>query len=158
MSEKNLIEMHPKQQMKVTMMLADYAVGTPDGKLTVVGAGWSIRAPVPAPFAVAAIVEVPWDQANKQHTLQLTLTDADGQPFNLPDGSQFALPADNFEVGRPPGVKPGTALAHNVVLNCGPLPFEAGKQYVWQLTINGTAHEDWRLPFSVAPGDQLNVA
>lgn len=44
----------PERGMKVTAMLADYAAATPDGKLTVVGAGWTInRASQPGPFAIA---------------------------------------------------------------------------------------------------------
>jgi hypothetical protein len=152
------VPLHPQKEMKVTMLLADYAAATPDGKLTVVGAGWKVISPAPHPFAVAAIVEVPWDLANKRHTLQLRLVDADGQPFTLPDGSELELPPDQFEVGRPAGVKPGTAISHNVVLNSMPLPFEAGKHYVWEIEINGVKHEDWRLPFSVAQAPQSQAA
>jgi len=151
------VPLHPQKQMRVTMMLADYAVGTPDGKLTVVGAGWKLIA-VGAPFAVAAIVEVPWDLTNTKHTLQLRLVDADGQPLTMPDGQPLELPPDVFEVPRPAGVKPGTSIAHNVVLNSGPLPFEPG-QYVWEITINGAQHEEWKLPFTVvAAGPQAQAA
>jgi hypothetical protein len=149
--------LHPVKEMKVTMMLADYAAVTA-GKLTAVGAGWTIISPAPTPFAVAAIVEVPWDQTNRQHALQIALVDADGQAFTLPDGQTLELPLDHFEVGRPPGVKPGTAQTHIVVVNFAALPFEPGNQYVWQLTINGSQHEDWRLPFTVAPTPQIQAA
>jgi hypothetical protein len=39
--------------LNVTLVLADYAVVS-DGKLTIVGGGWSITGPDPAPSAVAA--------------------------------------------------------------------------------------------------------
>ena len=38
--------------MKVTMLLADYAA-VADGKLTIVGGGWSVTGPVSPPFAIA---------------------------------------------------------------------------------------------------------
>ena len=44
--------------MKVTVMLADYAQGA-DGKLTIVGGGWSVTGPMPVPFAIAVLFQVP---------------------------------------------------------------------------------------------------
>ena len=68
--------------MKVTMLLADYAQ-VADGKLTVVGGGWSLTGPEPSPFGIAILVHVPWDQANRRHTLRLELVDADGVPVTI---------------------------------------------------------------------------
>ena len=69
--------------MKVTMLLADY-VQVSDGKLTVVGGGWSLTGPEPTPFGIAILVHVPWDQANRRHTLRLELVDADGRAVTGP--------------------------------------------------------------------------
>src|SRR3954454_25236903 len=69
--------------VKVTMLLADFAQ-VADGKLTVVGGGWSLSGPEPTPFGIAILVHVPWDQANRRHTLRLELIDADGQPVLMP--------------------------------------------------------------------------
>ena len=49
----------PERGMKVTAMLADYAAAA-DGKLTIVGGGWTVTGPQPVPFAIAILVEVPW--------------------------------------------------------------------------------------------------
>src|SRR5215813_13806477 len=97
--------------MKVTMLLADYAT-VADGKLTVVGGGWSIYGPEPIPFAIAIKLEVPWDQTNTEHKLRLELVDADGQPVVVPtpDGEQQLMMEGTFNVGRPPTVKPGTPI------------------------------------------------
>jgi hypothetical protein len=54
----------------------------------------------------------------------------------------------DFEVGRPPGLKPGTPLDFPVAMNSTPLPLEPGR-YEWRLTIDGQSHQDWTLAFTV---------
>ena len=141
--------------MKVTMLLADY-VQVSDGKLTIVGGGWSLTGPDPTPFGIAILVHVPWDQANRRHTLRLELIDADGQSVTVPavgeegEGEPIVFLNDiEFEVGRPAGIKPGTPLELPLAVNSGPLPLEPGSRYEWRLSINGDGDEDWRLAFSV---------
>jgi hypothetical protein len=126
-----------------------------DGKLTVVGGGWSITGPEPVPFGIGILVHVPWDLANTRHTLRLELLDADGGPVEVAvedsDEEQPVVFFDDvpFEVGRPPGIKPGTPLEFVVAVNSGPLPLEPGARYEWRLSIDGRQQDDWRLPFSV---------
>jgi hypothetical protein len=137
--------------MRVTMLLADFAQVS-DGKLTVVGGGWSLTGPDPVPFGIAILIRVPWDQANQRHVMRLELLDADGIEVEMEtdDGSEPVVFFDDvpFEVGRPAGLKPGTPLDFPVAVNSGPLPLEPGR-YEWRLTIDGEADDDWRLPFSV---------
>ena len=113
--------------MKVTMLLADFAQ-VADGKLNVIGAGWSITGPQPSPFAVALLFDVPWDQANENHEFRLDLLDADGQPvyIDTEEGEQPLFVEGGFEVGRPPGVRRGTHLTVPVALNLGPQPLPPG--------------------------------
>jgi len=140
--------------MKVTMLLADYAQ-VADGKLTVVGGGWSLTGPDPTPFGIAILVHVPWDQANRRHTLRLELVDADGQPVTAPTAEEgeeapvVFLDDVEFEVGRPAGIKPGTPLELPLAVNSGPLALEPGCRYEWRLSIDGASDEDWRLAFTV---------
>ncbi len=138
--------------MKVTMLLADYA-NVADGKLTVVGGGWSLTGPEPVPFGIAILVHVPWDQANRRHVLRLELLDADGNPVvvGTEDGEESVVFFDDveFEVGRPAGLKPGTALDFPLAVNSGPLPLEPGHRYEWRLAVDGETDDDWRLPFTV---------
>jgi hypothetical protein len=63
--------------MKVNLLLADHgdAVG---GKLYIHGGGWNVTGPQLAPFAIAMLIEVPWDQTNTKHRVLLELLDADG--------------------------------------------------------------------------------
>jgi hypothetical protein len=138
--------------MKVTMLLADYA-NVSDGKLTVVGGGWSLIGPEPAPFGIAILVHVPWDQANQLHVLRLELLDADGEAvvIETDGGEEPVVFFDDveFEVGRPAGLKPGTALEFPLAVNSGPLPLEPGRRYEWRLSLDGRTDDDWRLPFTV---------
>jgi hypothetical protein len=139
--------------VKVTMLLADYAQ-VADGKLTVVGGGWSITGPDPVPFGIAILVHVPWDQANRRHLLRLELLDTDGKPvvIDTEDGDETPIVFFDdieFEVGRPAGIKPGTPLELPLSINSGPLPLDPGGRYEWRLSIDGETDDDWRLPFSV---------
>ncbi|HLE78176.1 MAG TPA: hypothetical protein VJA65_07200 [bacterium] len=134
------------------MLLADSAQAV-DGKLYILGGGWSITGPDPIPSAIAVKIEIPWDEANKKHALKLALVDADGRPVKVPTptGEVPVELGTDFEVGRPPGLKPGTALDFVFAVNIGPLPLAPDGRYVWQLSIDGTVDEDWQLAFSTRP-------
>jgi len=132
------------------MLLADYAVVT-DGKLTIVGGGWSQAGPEPSPFGIGLLIQVPWDQSNTVHAFTLELLDADGAAVTLEgveDDPQPISFGGEFEVGRPPGLKPGTPLDFPVAMNSTPLPLPPGR-YEWRLTIDGRSQQDWTLPFTV---------
>jgi hypothetical protein len=138
--------------VKVTILLADAAQAV-EGKLFVLGGGWSITGPEPSPMALAIKIEVPWDQANQQHACRLELLDSDGQPVHVDtgEGEQPIFIEAGFEVGRPAGVKPGTPIDLPLAINIPPFPLEAGGRYEWRLTIDGEADEDWRVAFSTRP-------
>ena len=51
------------------------AAASSDGKLTVVGGGWSLTGPDPVPFGIAILIRVPWDPANQRHVMRLELLD-----------------------------------------------------------------------------------
>jgi hypothetical protein len=135
-------------------MLADSAQAV-EGKLYILGGGWSVTGPQPVPMAIALKVDVPWDQSNTRHRWRLELVDADGQPVLLggteDEEGKLVEIEQEFEIGRPAGVKPGTALDFVVAINIQPLPLEPGRQYAWTLTIDGDSEDNWRLPFSTRP-------
>jgi hypothetical protein len=138
--------------MKVTMLLADHAQAA-EGKLNIIGAGWTMVGPAPAPFAIAILFEVPWDRANEEHEFRLELVDSDGDPVLVPtpDGEAPLVLEGQFEVGRPPGVRRGTPLPFPLAINMGPQPLAPGGRYEWRLTVDEESDEDWRLPFSTRP-------
>lgn len=85
-----------------------------------------------------------------KHKLLLELLDADGNAV-APDGDNPVRIESEIEVGRPVGVKPGTSLPIPFAINFGPIPLAPGGQYVWQLSIDGYADDDWRMTFSTRP-------
>lgn len=131
------------------MLLADAAEAV-NGKLYVLGGGWSVVGPDPAPMAVAMKIEVPWDQGNERHRLALRLLDADGHPVLLqgPQGKVPVVLEADFETGRPAGVRPGTPLDVVMAVQVGPLALDPGCRFEWRLTIDDREDDLWRLAFS----------
>ncbi len=143
------------------MMLCD-AAQVSDGKLHLLGGGWTVTGPGPVPSAIAIIVEVPWDQANTEIPFALQLSDADGQPVMQPGpvGPTPVLVEAQIEVGRPPGVPAGTPLSVPLAIGIPPLELPPGHRFSWQLALNGETQGDWHLSFSTrslpargGPGD-----
>jgi hypothetical protein len=134
-------------------MLADYAAAS-NGKLTVVGGGWNITGPEACPFAIAMLIDVPWHMTNQEHIVRLELIDLDGSPVTPLGATQPETIEVRFEIGRPPGVRSGTTQPFPVPLNHGPMGLPTGSHYEWRWTVNGEAHEDWRLAFSTRPDAQ----
>jgi hypothetical protein len=135
--------------MKVTILLADSAQAV-EGKLYILGGGWSVTGPEPVPSALAIKIEVPWDRANHRHDLQIALLDVDGQPVKVPTaiGDVPLELKSQFEVGRPAGLLPGTPLDVALAVNLASLPLRPGQRYVWRCTINGETDESWQVAFS----------
>jgi len=136
--------------VKATMMLADAAQAV-DGKLYILGGGWSITGPAPHPSAIAVLIQVPWDRTNVEHHFRLELVDSDGDAVVLDadvNDPQPVVIEGSFEVGRPPGIRPGTPIDVPLAINVGPLPLSSGGRYEWRLSIDEESQEDWRLAFS----------
>jgi hypothetical protein len=133
--------------MRVTMMLADAAQEV-NGKLYVLGGGWSVTGPVLPPMALALKLDVPWSAANQQHEFLLVLVDADGHPVRVAGDDGEVRAGGTFEVGRPEGLPPGTDIDFAFAVTVPSLPLSAGR-YAWQLWIDGETSEDWQRPFQV---------
>lgn len=154
--------MSPEQSIeapKVTLMLADF-VQVAEGKLSVVGGGWNVTSAVTTPFGIGGIIEVPWGQTNQSHKFRFELTDIDGDPVEVetPEGQQPLFFEGEFQVGRPPGVRRGSAIPFPFAMNCGPINLSPGGHYVWRFTLNGVEKKDWRLPFSTRTEAQAQAA
>lgn len=135
--------------MRVTVLLANAAQSV-DGKLFVLGGGLTFI-PTLLPMALAIKIDVPWDQTNQLHRLKLTLLDTDGHVFAFPNGGPAAAIETEFEVGRPAGIPPGSAIPAALAFNFGPMPLTPKARYVWHLTIDGKGHPDWDIPFNILP-------
>jgi hypothetical protein len=146
--------------VKVTMLLADYAQ-VADGKLNIIGGGWTVTGPHPIPSAVAIKIGVPWDQANRPHRLTLRLLDEDGNAVMVQpeeDAPPQPLQIDGRFVADRQNVAPGTPVDATAVFNFGPLPLRPASRYVWELAVDGHTAEDWRLPFSTRPAGPEQLA
>lgn len=126
--------------MEATMLLADF-VQVCDGKLTLVGAGWTMTSggERAVPFGLGIIVDVPWDRANERHQWRLDLIDEDGVAVtqNRPGGPELPIRlTGHLEVGRPPGLPPGSDLQATLAINAPPFPLPEGKGFTWRLSIN----------------------
>lgn len=119
------------------MLLADSAQAVA-GKLYILGGGWSVTGPAPSPTAIALKFEVPWDAANRRHKVRLELLSTDGHSVFVPGpvGPQPMVIETEIEVGRPPGISPGTPLDLPFALNMGPFDLSPGR-YEWRCTVEG---------------------
>lgn len=131
--------------MDVTMLLCD-AASAVEGKLYILGGGWSqiINPDIPTNMAVAIKISVPWDRTNETHDIKLQLITADGEPVEI--GGEPVVVAGDFEVGRPPGLPRGTSLDAVFAFNFPAvvLPVDG---YVWELEIGPDVVG--RVPFRV---------
>jgi hypothetical protein len=100
-----------------------------------------------------ALIEVPWDEANRQHRLKFALLNEDGQPVLVPTpiGDRPLEIEGDFEVGRPPGHRPGTLISLPLAFNLGPVQLAPGSGFVWKFLIDNESEESWRLVFSTRP-------
>lgn len=125
--------------VNVTMLLCD-AAQVVDGKLYILGGGWSMTGPDPVPSAIALKIDVDWHEVDRPHRWELFLEDADGRPvlMETPQGTQVPVEVSNeFTVTQPPGLPAGSPIDFAVAVNLGPIPLEAGTRYKWRLTIDG---------------------
>jgi hypothetical protein len=139
--------------VRALLLLADSAQVS-EGKLYILGGGWSVTGPLPTPSAVAIKIDVPWDGANVVHRFELQLLTADGPPVKLPTvgGLEEEIKVEgDFEVGRPPGLRPGTPIDVPLAVNIGPMPLPPDSRYVWKLSIDGDTNELWQVAFSTRP-------
>ena len=124
------------------LILADGAHVAGD-KLYVLGGGWSVvwakEFPATHRGAIAVGMMVGWQETNQRHTIEVPLLSEDGTQIGDP------LVVGDFEVGRPPGVKSGTAQRFMVA---GTVDFrlEAPGGYEVVVRIDGT--DTKRAPFT----------
>ena len=138
--------------MKATMLLCD-AAQVADGKLYILGGGWSLTGPAPAPSAIAVKIEIDWHEAVTSHHWELWLENADGQPVSIEtaEGPQMVEIRGDFEVGRPEGIPEGSPIDLPLAVNLGPIPLAAGSRYNWRLSIDGIQDTSWTLGFTTRP-------
>ena len=138
--------------VKVTMLLCD-AAQVSDGKLYILGGGWSMTGPDPVPSAVALKIDVDWHEAEASHHWELFLEDADGRPvlMETADGTQPVEVRGEFTVSQPQGIPEGSPIDVALAVNLGPIPLAPGTRFAWRLTIDGESLPGASLGFTTRP-------
>jgi hypothetical protein len=126
--------------LKALMLLCDYAEEL-GGKLYIMGGGWSkIFTPnVPSNMALAIKLSIPWNEANSPHDVTVRIVNEDHEPLRNEEGQDIGL-AGKVEVGRPPGLRPGSYLDAPMALTFNGLTLSPGT-YVWELLVDGEVLE-----------------
>lgn len=153
---------------RVTVLLADYVAVDAAGKLTAVGAAFSLIGLQPdghtPPLHVAVLVDVPAELVGQDFSLGVSLRDeVTGQPVLVPGQSGSPEPLQVAQVMRaqPPAVPGMVVPAHvpgrvQVVLGFPQgLPLELGRSYRWAVEVDGRTRPEWSASFHVpapAPG------
>ncbi len=123
--------------MQARFMLCD-AADVQGGKLYVMGGGWTWTIVAqPVIIGVAISIQVPWTEANVQHTLEFSLRDVDGNAVvqETPEGPKPVRADGRFGVGRPMGVREGSELFVPLAFRLGPLLLTP-QRYMCELRIN----------------------
>ena len=137
------------------MLLCD-AAQIADGKLYILGGGWSVTGPQPMPSAVAFKLEVDWHELSQPHHWELFLEDADGRPvvIEMPDGPQPVEMRGDFTVGQPVGVTEGSPVDVPMAVNLGPLQLAPGSRYTWRLVVDGESLPGADVSFATRPAEE----
>jgi hypothetical protein len=141
------------------MLLADSAQ-VADGKLFILGGGWSVTGPDPTPSAVAIKVGVDSHEFNVSHHWELFLEDADGQQvrFETPEGSQIIEVRGDFSATAPADVPEGTPVDVPIAVNFGPIPLSDGERYTWRMVVDGETLPGGLVSFTTRPARDAVVA
>jgi hypothetical protein len=153
---------------RVTVLIADYVAVDAAGKLTTVGAGFTLSGVQPdgttAPQHVAVLVDVPGPQVGEDFALGVALRDDESGEVVLmprPDGQAQPLQVAQVVRAQPysaPGLHVPSGVPGRVQLVLGfptGLPLEAGRTYRWVVELDGATKPEWSAWFHVpgaAPG------
>ena len=137
------------------LILADSAqvVGN---KLYLLGGGWDLltintQFPVDQRCAVALAVNVPWNETNQKHLVEIEVT-AEEPTTEAP--KTLVKVGGQFEIGRPPGIPQGQEQRLQMAIELG-LRIEAPGAKIIIARIDG--QEKRRVHFNVIPGPMLSL-
>jgi hypothetical protein len=136
--------------VQVLMLLADNAQ-IADGKLYILGGGWSITGPDPTPSAVAIKLNIDRHEVDRVHHWELVLEDADGAPVLIGDERQPVEVRGEFTVGAPQGVPEGTPVDFPMALTLPPIPLAPASRYQWRLFVDGETYPGGIVAFTTRP-------
>ena len=119
--------------MEVEFLILADAVQAVNGKLYMLGGGWTtLHAPtIPTtyPLGIALGFRVPWQETNQVHRLEIKMMDADGASVIPPIQAEL-------EMGRPPGLRPGAEQSAVIAVNAA-IKFADVGRYEVQAAVEG---------------------
>lgn len=130
------------------MVLCD-AAQEAAGKLYIIGGGWNVllQPNVPTSIALAIILHFDWNETNRKHQIEIELQTADGEVFEVEENPVRVV--TSAEVGRPPGIKPGSEINAPLAPSFNGLALPSGS-FVWILRVGEAVLA--RAPFIVLEG------
>jgi hypothetical protein len=152
---------------RVTVLLADYVAVDAAGKLTAVGAAFTLTGLQPdghtPPMHVAVLVDVPGEHVGQDFSLGVSLRDdVTGRPVLVPgqDGEEPLQVAQVMRAQAPavPGMVIPASVPGRVQVVLGfpqGLPLTQGHSYRWSVELDGQTRPEWSALFHVpspAPG------
>jgi hypothetical protein len=130
--------------MEVEFLILADAVQAVNGKLYMLGGGWTTlhaaTIPTTHPLGIALAFRVPWKETNEVHRLEIKIMDADGAPIIPPMQAEL-------EMGRPPGLR-GADQTAVIAVNAA-VQFTKTGSYVVQVAIEGQVAK--AVAFDVVP-------
>ena len=144
--------------MKASLFIAAAAHAV-NGELHALRIGLPVVVPG-QPFAVGALIEVPYLEAIDDHSFKVELVDEYGEPFEVegPDGQKHRVVIEGTGgTGIPPKHRVGSprivTIGGNLVL---PLAF--GMRYEFRLSIDGKQNDAWVVGFDTPPTPMAEAA
>ena len=130
--------------------LCDHAAVPADGKIYLNGAGINqLYIPqIPGPLRnlyLMVRLAIPWHMLGEPHTVRIRVLDPDRRPI----GPNDPLIATPFELGKPPGHRPGDESAINITAELNGLLIEQPMTVHFHLFVD--EEEIGSLPLKVAP-------
>jgi hypothetical protein len=147
--------------ISVAMILASVAQ-VQEGRLVVVGGGWSVRDPEPEGAAgIGVVLYVPREMLGKTISTRLVLEDAasgeeiavvplkeDGEPMGDPGGIEIHGDIEAVGLNDPTLTTP---LVVPLTVTLPPFRLPPGQEFRWQLYLDGETRPEWALAFRTTP-------
>ena len=132
--------------MEVEWLILADAAQLVGNKLYLMGGGWDVLTgntsfPIQQQCAIAVSVRAPRNETNQRHSLDVEILTDDGKSIGKIEGQ--------FEIGRPPGIRPGQDQRMQMAAGLG-LKLDNPGVYAIVARIDG--QEGRRVHFNVVPG------
>lgn len=136
--------------VRVTVLLADAAQSSPDGKAHVLGLGWTFTSAPTPPMALVVLLDVDQPESNRQVPCRIDLVDEDGNEVRLlgPDGQARPVSMTfGVQITRPSGYPEGVPVRVVSSVQVPPMPLPAGRRFQWRVLVDGETIMPWTTAF-----------